>query len=63
MLKEATHLEMDFSSPDIERNEILILTRKRNCPSDKGLTLTAQPIGMIALIAGGVMRSTKVIHI
>ncbi|OYR28581.1 hypothetical protein CES86_2737 [Brucella lupini] len=40
MLKEATHLGMDFSSPDTEGNGILILTRKRNYPSDKGLTLT-----------------------
>ncbi|HBQ32429.1 hypothetical protein F9K97_02850 [Brucella anthropi] len=40
LLKEATHLGMDFSSPDTEGNGILILTRKRNCPSDKGLTLT-----------------------
>jgi hypothetical protein len=41
LLKEATRLEMDFSSPGTWRNEILILTRNRNCPSDKGLTLAA----------------------
>ncbi|KAB2732512.1 hypothetical protein F9L02_06970 [Brucella intermedia] len=39
--KEATRLEMDFSSPDTWRNQILILTRKRHCLSDKGLTLMA----------------------
>ncbi len=35
LLKEATHLEQDFSSSAVERNDMLFLARKRNSQSDK----------------------------